>query len=277
MASVVGIDEKMITCKPAPRVHWFGDSNAAGIFSEAVNIYQPEVDSVRKQLKTGLTEDDERRLEKALHLAVGTLNKYNKDYWGTCFIKIPKKGRVFELTNPQDELEYRILSQHSKFATGGLGIQDNPEAEFYFTSDEQDAQVKNTKIKIERDAVKRFGALDFSDMVDVLKYFALMEGKKTGTINKTSSRDFVEATLYDRVKNSPKEFLAALDNKAFKTIVFIEKCVEHNIISKSGARYSIKGGETLGVTLEATIDYLEDPHNQDVYFLLKDKLDAIDK
>ena len=280
MTSVVdnSVDVKIVTCKPVSRKYWYGDqSNAGKVFEDAFNMYQVEMDSQTRQLKTGLTEEDERRLEKALHLAAGTLNKYNKDYWSALLIKVPKKGKQFFLDNPKDELEYKVLLKHSLFAPTGLAVNDMPEAQYYFTSDEQDAKVENTKIKTERDAVKEFGKLSASGMLDVLKYFALLEGRRMGTLTKASSLDIIEATLYKRVKENPEEFLKAVNNKSFKTIVFIEKCIENKILTKSGSKYSIIGGETIGVTLDATIEYLEDPHNNDVYFMLKEKLEAVDK
>lgn len=278
MESVAEIKDGEITytVKPVIRTGWLPAGHDGEYRFTGTGVgFQPQVDSKTRQLKTGLTEEDERRLEKSLHLSAGTLNKYNKDYWGTVKFFIPKEGKTYFMSNPQDELEYKVLSQWSKVAPSASTVQFNPEADFYISNSLDEAREDNTKAIIEMKAFKKFGTLSTEQMMDVLKVYTQLTGKATGKITKATSVDLINATLYKKVKENPKEFLRITDDATFNTRVFIDDMVSNRVLMKSGSKYIVTGGDQIGVDIEATIDYLEDPKNQDVVIALKNKLNSI--
>jgi len=274
--SVVGI--KTVTVKPIKRRGWLPEGHDGEYrFTGTRIFFQPETDSKTRQLKTGLTEEDERRLEKLMHMTPGTLNKYNKDFWGNNLMSIPKEGKTYYLDNPKDELEYKVLINWSKVAPSQAAVIDCPEAIFFLSNVEEDAKKEVVKANIEMKAMKTFGKLSTDDMKNVLKIYTQLEGKSTGKITKDMSVDFISSTLYKKVKENPEEFLRIVEDPSFETRVLIDDLVSNRILTKSGSKYIITGGDVLAPTLEATVDYLKDPHNQDVLLTLIQKLKSINQ
>lgn len=273
---IVGV--KAITVKPIIRQGWLPKGHDGEYRFTGTEVgFQPEMDTSTRQLKTGLTEEDERRLEKEMHLPVGTLNKYNKDFWGTKLFKIPKEGKTYFLDNPSDELEYKVLSKWSKIAPSKIAIADCPDAMFYLSNVEDEAKLENVKANNEMRAAKLFGQLSQTEMVNVLKIYTQLEGKSTGKVSKDTSLDVISATLYKKLKADPTEFLRIKEDPSFNTRVSIDDFISNRVLTKSGAKYLITGGDVIGHTLEQTIDYLSDPRNQDTLLTLNQKLAAINK
>ena len=226
------------------------------------------------QRNTGLDEATERRLEKAMRMPVESLSKYNEDYWGKYQIRIGKEGKVFDTKNPKDELDLCVCRVNPLIAKSKADIAYSPGAQFYISSEQDEAKSKNIEEKEERKAIKKYGTLSLDEMLDVLRVYAHGEGKQNTRYTKSTPLDLVESDLYGRVKENPEEFLRIVEDKSFKTRVLIDKLVTKRILIRSGSKYIVHGGDSIGSTLQDTIDYLETPQNQDVLISLKQKLEA---
>jgi len=108
-------------------------------------------------------------------------------------------------------------------------------------------------------------------MIDVLRIYS-HAGKNTSRFNSSTSKDLIESTLYDKIKEDPQSFLDIVNDPNFKTRVLIDKLMVARIILRNGTRYIVNGGDQLGATLEDTINYLADPANQEVVISLRAKL-----
>jgi hypothetical protein len=133
------------------------------------------------------------------------------------------------------------------------------------TSDEQEAKIENKKSKLKRKAYKVFSAMNTAEMKDVLKVM----GKRAGN---DASVDFVESQLDKIVSDNPQDFLTTVEDPTFKMRAFIDDCVSARVLVKNGTKYVLPGGDVVGYTLEQTIEYLQNPDNQEVYLDLKGKL-----
>lgn len=219
--------------------------------------------------------DDEARIEKRMKLQPGTLNRYNDDFWSKYFIKIPKEGKTLnpEL-NPRDELDLFVLKVNPHVANSKMEIDDSPSATFYLSEAEKEAEVENVKIKVERDAIKKFGQLSTSEMVGVLKIYSLLGGRKEVKITESTPLDLIESTLYNKIKKDPEEFLRIVNDSSKDIRILIEDLINNKILIRNGSKYTIMGEDTIGATLEDTVLYLKSPQNQDVLIALKSKLEA---
>jgi hypothetical protein len=65
---------------------------------------------------TGLTPEDERKFEKALGYAEGTLAK-TSDYWKTFTVKVGAKSVILDDSFPRQEMIIKFLSGHKRVAT----------------------------------------------------------------------------------------------------------------------------------------------------------------
>ncbi len=155
-----------------------------------------------------------------------------------------------------------------------MEVADSPDATHYLTSVEKEAEVSNAKDSAERRAIKVYTQLTTEEKADVLKVYALLSGKPAAKITKSTSTDMIESILYKKLKEDAEEFVRITEDPSFKTRVLIDNLVSKKILIRSGSKYVVHGGDTLGATLQDTIDVLEDPHNQDVLISLRGKLDA---
>ena len=240
-----------VTLKPIKKNGWLPEDHDGSIrYSKCFERLTVQSQRGTGVLNTGLTEEDERRLEKKMNMSPGTLSRYNKDYWNKFYIDVPKEGKELDLANPKDELVYFVLRDHQRVANSEMERFDSPFAEYVMTSVEQEAKVENKKSK---------------EMRDVLKVI----GKRAGD---DASVDFIESQLDKIVTEDPQEFLATVEDPTFTMRAFIDDCLSSRVLTKSGTKYVLPGGDVVGYTLEQTIEYLKNPDNQEVYLDLKGKL-----
>jgi len=211
---------------------------------------------------TGLTPEDEKRLERLLHLDAGSLNRFS-DYWQDYTVILTDKDKVLKLDRPKDYLDFKILSASDKVANSVNDTADWPKATYVLYDAEEDAKKDNLKVKEKRKAYKIFNGLTISEMRDVLKVM----GKKADNASET----LIENTLNDIVENSPSEFIETIGVSDFKTRVFVNDLVAINALRIRGGHYML-GDTALGHDLEAAILFLKEPKNQDIVLSLKAKL-----
>ena len=259
--SVSNVNLDKVTLKPIKKHGWLPDDHDGSIrYSRCFERITVQAQRGTGILSTGLTEDDERLLEKKMNMSTGTLSRYNKDYWNKFYIDIPKEGKQLDLANPDHELIYMVLTAHQRVANSELERFDSPFAEYIMTSVEQEAKVENKKSKLKRKAYKRFSNMSTTEMSNVLKVL----GKRAGD---SASVDFIEAELDKIVTESPKDFLDTIEDPTFEMRAFIDDCLTERILVKSGTKFTLPGGDVVGFTREQTVEYLQNPDNQEVYIL----------
>jgi hypothetical protein len=264
--SVSNVNTGKVTVKPIKKHGWLPEDHDGSIrYSRCFERLTVQAQRGTGILNTGLTEEDERRLEGKMNMSPGTLSRYNKDYWNKFYIDIPKEGKKLDLANPDDELTYLVLFAHQRVANSELERFDTPFAEYVMTSVEQEAKLENKKSKLKRKAYKRFSNMSTTEMSNVLKVM----GKRAG---EDASVDFIESQLDKIVTEDPQKFLQTVDDPTFEMRAFIDDCLKERILVKSGTKYTLPGGDVVGFNLEQTIDYLKNPDNQEVYIDLKGKL-----
>ncbi len=107
----IEVGNKTVTVKPVKRSGWLpvGHDGEYRFTGTGVGFSGPEMETKTRQLKTGLTETEERDLEKKLNLTPGSLTRHNKDYWASFTFMIPKEGITLYLDNPKDFIIFKII------------------------------------------------------------------------------------------------------------------------------------------------------------------------
>ena len=260
------IDTTKVTLKPIKKHGWLPDDHDGSLrYSKCFERLTVQAMKGTGVLNTGLTEEDEVRLETKMHMSPGTLSKYNRDYWTMFKIDVPAEGISLDTNNPEEEVKYLVLKAHQRVANSEMERFDTPFAEYVMTSVEQEAKMENKKSKLKRRAYKVFSNMSTTEMADVLKVM----GKRAGD---TASVDFIESQLDKIVTESPQEFINTIEDPTFKMRAFIDDCISARVLVKNGTKYQLPGGDIVGYTLEQTIEYLQNPDNQEVYLDLKGKL-----
>ena len=210
---------------------------------------------------TGLTPDDEKRLEKALGFEEGKLSK-GSPYWVNFCIKLGDTEKVLDTTNPWDELQYLFLKNHKRVATSLADIK--PATDYVLINKEAEAQESNRINRRKRDAIKEFDKMSLEDMRKCLRLY----GYKADTM----SSELVESKLYSVVdKDAEKFFVKWVNNKDKDTEYIIAQAVSKNIMRKSRNIY-YHGTDIVGNSLQDAIAYLNDAKNQDLKLTIMDEI-----
>ena len=234
------------------------------------------------QLYTGLEKEDElqkvpygtnaERLEKLLGFQEGTLSnrEYKASdntatYWDIFTIKIMgTKEIVLDLTKPLDELQYIFLKNHKRVADGFANI--NPSKDYVLVNKDAEANEINKINKRRRDAMVAFNKLSLEDMRKCLRIY--------GYNASNMSNEVVEAKLFELVEQDPDKFVTKWINNTKKLVEFmVEEAVSKNIIRRNKNVYKY-GTEVIGISMEDTVKYLEDPKNQDLRMAIVSELEV---
>ncbi len=202
---------------------------------------------------TGLTQEDEVRLEKALNYEPGTLSP-NSDYWVTFAIQLGKRDLILDTNKPIDELRYLFLKSHKRVADGFSNM--SPDKDYVLINRNAEAEQTNKINKVKREAYRELDKMSIEDMRKCLRLY----GKKSDTM----SNELVEAKLTEEVESSPEKFMMKWVENPNKEINFvIEEAISKNIIRKSRSQYFF-GTDLIGNGLDDVIAYLQDKKNQDI-------------
>jgi hypothetical protein len=207
-------------------------------------------------LNTGLTQDDESRLEKSLGLPQGELSRSNIKYWSEYTVKIPSDGLTLDLSLPEHELQYKVLiAKNSTVAKSLQEAATKPKCQFVITSEESEASAEvDTKEYIPR-AWAIYESKSVEEMKDILAAF--------GKNMHLSSNAVVKKALMNQIEADPKIFVETLNDPNFKNVVFINKLINNRVISKKGTSFTFDG-EVIATGVDGLIAYLASPVNQNI-------------
>lgn len=231
-------------------------------------------DLKRGKLKNILSEEEQEFFEKKLFYKPGDLSIYKKEdnFWHKFRIDIDKNGITLDLNDPIDNLRYRVLqacpsiapSWDRKFASG----------EYKFALVDSDVEVED-RVKSKdkkKKAYKFLGSIENNTdkMYDFLRVF----GRKPA---KNSSKDFLQSEIDKLIEdpNSLEILVSLIDDKNYEIKIFVENALSARALVKSGkTSYSLPGGDIIGNTLTDTIEYLQEPKNQDIYLKIQSQIES---
>lgn len=245
------------------------------IFSGAQIWIAPQLDEVGL-VKTGLTDQEARELEVRMGMKAMSLSPYAKETWANpkLYAKVPQSGLIIDCDRSElDKIRYAYLSVCDKVALSYEEANESGLKEFVLSNEEVEATNDSKKILVKMEAMKKFTSMSFNEQIDFLKIYE--EGKYK--VSKAATADFVLATLGKVVDEAPQKFLDLISNPDYKTMVFIQECLQAGVMRKTGSKYTVSGGEGIGNTLAETINNLQDPAYSAVKVSLKAKLDALNK
>lgn len=202
---------------------------------------------------TGLTPEDEKKFEKELGYAEGTLAK-SSPFWQTFTVKIGAKTLILDDKFPRQEMIIKFLSGHKRVATS---LDKLTAGKDYLLINRQAEAVEQNRInKIRREALKAFDKLTLEEMRKCLRIF--------GVSSTELSNELVESTLFGIVDKKPQQFFDKwVNNKTKDTEFLIEEAIAKGVIRKDHTQYYY-GTEMLADSLQDCIAYLDAKKNQDL-------------
>lgn len=246
--------------------------DGAVMFSRTFASISPERDGATGLIKTGLTEQQARELEREMNLAQGTLSQYNQQYWSSfkLNVSVPSEGVVLDCDRSAlDKLRYCFLKACSKVAHNVVEAMENPLYEYVLTSEEAESKTDSEKFLIKKNAYKRLETMNLETQMD----FLLVYKQNKYKVTKTSTVDFIAAAIGKVLEEDPKGFLELIDDVNFKDYVFIRKCLSAGLLRQNGPSYVTLGGDVLGNSLEQAVYNLRTPEYNHIKISLLAKLD----
>jgi hypothetical protein len=252
------VQERKITVKKAKADIWSGLKNYEAC---AVKMHA-SIDSKLGSIKSGLSKEDETRLETELNLKVGELSK-NSPFWVDYFVMIPSEGLDLDLSLPEHELMYKVLSVKKIIAKSISELKTNALAEYVISDEEQEVEIEIAKRKDTSKAWAKFEEMNTEDRKAVLIAY--------GQAPYSMSNNKIEKVLGDILELDPKKFISTIEDPLYKGKVFVNTCVHAGVLSKRGSAIYFDR-ELIGASLEGAISYFKEKENQNVTLAVKQAL-----
>lgn len=212
---------------------------------------------------TGLSSEEEERLERELLLEPGTLSRFSK-YWRDYTVRIPEDGKELDLSNPKHELEYHVLRSSHKVSPSRK--EPRAGAEFMIEDLAEEAKEENVKMSIKVEAFRILNAMSGEDFDNFLKLL----GKRPEGL----SIEMKQNEVMKYADDNPAGFLATnrLDHKAQR--ILVEDCINAGLVKKVNGLWHF-GEHSLGYDRAAAAEFLAAPKNQELELTLKQRLESM--
>jgi hypothetical protein len=247
--------------------------DGAYLFSNTKIYLAPERDISTGLVRTGLTNEQARELEREMGLREMDLSPYSS-FWNDFknYPKIPQEGLVLDLTrSAKEKLMYLFCLEHTKVAKSWADAMENPFAEVVMTNKEIEAEKGSKDLKLKIDAMVRLKGLSINEQMEFLTIY--QEGKFK--VKKDSTPDFIFDTIGKVAETDPQGFIDLLNNPYYKEMAFVKECEFKGIIRKSGTIYYSLGGDKIGSSFFQVVENLQKPEYNELKISLKAKLDAL--
>jgi hypothetical protein len=263
----------IIKVKRAKKNGW--GSNTLKSYTGARTRVGVQIDKYGNQ-DTGLTKEDETRLEEAMGFDKGHLRRGSVaglepmvNYWTTFTVDMLDTDTItLDTSKPEDEIKYKVLLARKDVAKDMNELKNMPYAAFVLFNDDDEAEKANVRGKAKRLAYTLFESLSPEDMRNLL----LIYGESTDT----NSNAVVESKLEKYMEDDYNKFLDVARDSNLKDKVFIAKLSRAGIIKKSGQQYVEEGtNEHLAYTTEELVAFLQDKKNNGKVAQYKEALKRI--
>lgn len=211
---------------------------------------------------TGLTPADEVRLGTILGL---NLTKASK-FWDSFDVMVGSADVYLDTEDPLDEIKYLFLKNHKRVKTSIFETKAG--AEYLLINKDEEAKRENLFNKAKVDAISEFKKMSLTDMRKCLRLF--------GQNAENASSELVENSMFKLVESNPASFLLKWTNNTHREIeVVLEQAISRNIIRRNKNIYKF-GSDVIGYSMQETIDFLNNPKNQDIKIAVLSSIDAKD-
>jgi hypothetical protein len=220
-----------------------------------------------------LTKEEQFLFEEELNLQKGDMSFYDKHkgFWADARgrVSVPKEGLDLDLIKPLDFIKWKILQVNKTIAPSWKERFNSGDYTYALVDADEETKVSTDKLSLMKTIYRHVGKIEesASKMRDVLKLY----GKKTNSDDLT----FLKGEIQKLIDKDSNEFIKIMEDKKFVTKIMIEDALTYRIIERTASKgYTLKGGDLIGRTIQETVEWIENPTNQDIVLKIKAQIEG---
>lgn len=255
------------------RMNDFLPKDGEDLYSGAIFSVTLPLDGKTNQLVQILTKEEQEMFEEELNLPKGELSFYHKDkgFWSSPkgVVNLRKDDNVLNLANPMDYLRYKILLANKRtIAPNWESKLNSGEYRFVIVDEDQETKVNTNKSNLMKEVYKLLGKVE--DNTKKMQSILRLYGKRTNNNNV----DFLRAEIQKMIDVAPQQFVDIVNDKHFNVKIQIEQALDIKALERTATKgYALKGGDLIGRTLPETIEWFENPINNDIVLRVKAQIE----
>ena len=261
----------LVEVRPIARERWHGFKGKDAITRPVV--LEAFLSNVTGKLATGLTPEDQERLEKLTGYDLSSDYNPNKPhpFWSSPagFVKLEHKTNIFDTSKPIDEIKVKMMKAHDLVANSQKEYDEGkfPLAQFVIYDEREEVEIKAEKAAIKRKVFVELDSLTTERKAELVQILL-------GIPSRNQSNNWLDLKLEEATEiKGPEVVLNMIQkDKATTTIhALVLEAIHRNVLRKDGTAVYYMDDQ-LGFDIESTIDYLKDKKNQALKAQIIEKL-----
>lgn len=260
----------LVEVKPVDRKKWHGKSGKES-FSQPQGfevLYDAEIG----KYATGLTPEEAEKYGKLLGADLSDIFDHDRPhpFWGSQAgkIKLPNQTVIFDTSKPSDFVKVKNMKASKMVANSQKELDEGlwPDAEFVIYSEQEQVEIKASKIQKKNKCIKMLSSLTSEQQKDIAQILSQKSFKGL-------TQDFLDVEIDKLIADDPDEFLriANMDKKETYIRAAILEAVHRNVMQKEGVSYYYMG-DKVASDYEDTVKYFLDPQNQKIKVAILEKI-----
>jgi hypothetical protein len=224
-----------------------------------------------------LTNDEKTYLEYVMGLEVNALSIYlkNNNYWDNYQVRLIKGDNLFDLRDPNDYINYKVLLANKDFIAPSLQVlQDLPKVtyEFVLVAEEEEEDKVSREMNATMNSYLELGKI-VEDVDTMRVIIEILSGRPTG-IN--SKLEFLQTQCNKLIQADARQFMKTIKDPLLPNKVLIKRAKDNNVITTKGSYYYYNGDPLCGPNEEPTLTiaakWLGLPKNSELKYTIEAKI-----
>lgn len=245
---------------------WLPETHAASfLFKEAGVRYCVPITESRNVPIEILTQEEKEFLSKELRVDLSVHLPVKDNYWRNRYVKLKDEVRVFDLSKPEDFIDYKILLANKdeiapsladrlkkgtyRFAISDLDYEENTRSKY--AQNKREANRFFTKLYDK-------GSVAMSDFLTA--YYYAKPGKR---VPENATVVWLESEIDKIIESDLNGFLAIASDPDYETKLLIGKAINKKALYKDSNRYSLPEGGLIATNLDDLLIWFKDPINSE--------------
>jgi len=232
--------------------------------------HRVKIQKYMESFPNGMTQKE--FFEKELGIDLNPTLQTEKNFWRSDRrgrVILTKEGTTLNLNQSLDMLKYLILLANRLLISPSYEDRELKATYEFMVVDES----KVTSQKLVEANIKAQAFVKFAEVTNSTKAIIGFIKSLGRTIPLSATEDWLKGEVLNVIDNNPKYFLEIVNHPQYNDRIFVQESIEAGaIIRKSEKRYVLDNGIELG-DLTDTINYINDPENQEVKLRIKAKIE----